>query len=134
MLRKWCLIQCGASYQYSPETRSSLPSRLMSAKTAVSEAPRSMVCFSKGISSGRLAERTGKVAHRTSRAQAAVMVMMDCFCISVFRDRGLREGCEHGVSVIPQLLHEADAGSVVAIGGEVLEGVEEGAVLGGGFA
>src|SRR5271156_854116 len=67
--RKRCLVQRGASYQYSPETRSSFPSRLMSAKTAVSEAPRSMVCFSKGISSGRLAERP--VAQRNNRAHEA---------------------------------------------------------------
>src|ERR1700744_2574209 len=106
----------------------------MSAKTAVSEAPRSMVCFSNGISSGRLAERTGQVAHRTSRVPVAAMVRMECFCISMFRDGGLREGCEHGVSVIPQLLHEADAGSVIAGGSEVLKVVEEGAILAGGFA
>src|ERR1700739_4281277 len=98
----------------------------MSSKTAVSEAPRSMVCFSKGISSGRLAERTGHATPKTSSVQAAVIVMIECFRISVFRDRGLREGCEHRVSVIPELLNEADAGSVVAVGGKVLESMEEG--------
>jgi hypothetical protein len=48
----------------------------------------------------------------------------------------LREGCEHGVSVIPQFLHEADARSVIPIGGEILKGVgiEVRAAIDGGTA
>src|ERR1700756_3146778 len=72
MFRKRCFVHLGASYQYSPETRSSFPSRFMSAKTAVSEEPRSIVCFSKAISSGRLTDRTEPVETTKNKAHQAI--------------------------------------------------------------
>jgi hypothetical protein len=60
--------------------------------------------------------------------------MIEFFCISVFRDSGFRESCEYGVSVISQLLDQADTRGVIAIRGQVLDCVEEVAIFAGGLA
>src|SRR5258708_28499808 len=69
MERNLCLIQRGPSYQFSPETMSSLPSPLMSATVQVSFAPRSIKCFSKGMSSVRPMVQATE-AHSASTAAA----------------------------------------------------------------
>src|SRR5579859_517006 len=59
MSRNLCLMNrgprpgCGAtcSYQFSPETMSSRPSRLMSATVTASQQPRSSVCLRKAMAS-----------------------------------------------------------------------------------
>src|SRR5207249_181624 len=53
MLRKWWRVQRGPSYQFSPEMISGLPSPLTSATAHVSFEPKSMVCFSNGMSGVR---------------------------------------------------------------------------------
>src|SRR5215471_13760635 len=75
MSRKWCLVQRGASYQFSPETMSGLPSWLMSAMAQVSFAPRSRVCFSKAISGVRttLHAATAATISRATTIQCRVM-------------------------------------------------------------
>ena len=63
-----CLIHRGASYQFSPETISGLPSPLRSATAQLSLAPRSTVCFSNGISSGRPAVHASAPARHSPTA------------------------------------------------------------------
>src|SRR5690242_6056194 len=75
MVRKWCLVQCGASYQFSPEMISSLPSRLMSATAQVSFEPRSSVCFSNGISGVRLTDQAARAVARQTMAAIKCRVM-----------------------------------------------------------
>src|SRR5258708_35968200 len=69
MERNLCLIQRGPSYQFSPETMSSLPSPLTSATVQASFAPRSIKCFSKGMSSVRPMVQATE-AHSASTAAA----------------------------------------------------------------
>src|SRR5713226_9079727 len=75
MSRKWCFVQRGPSYQFSPETMSSLPSRLMSATAQVSFEPRSSACFSNAISGVRttLHAATAAASNRTTAIQCRVM-------------------------------------------------------------
>src|SRR5580704_9664222 len=100
----------------------------MSAKAAVSAEPRSMVCFSKAISSGRLTERA-LAARKTTAHNAAVLPskcrLPNIQALSVFRNGEYRKCRKHGVAVISQLLHQADAGSVIAIRGKALDRVKE---------
>jgi len=60
----------GASYQFSPDTMSSLPSPLISAMAADSLEPRSRVCFSNGISGGRLTKNAPLATLKRKSAQA----------------------------------------------------------------
>src|SRR6266851_4899054 len=75
MVRKWCFVHCGASYQFSPETMSTLPSRLMSATAQVSFDPRSSVCFSNGMSGVRamLQAAIAAARKRTAAIQCRIM-------------------------------------------------------------
>src|SRR5690348_12811582 len=75
MSRKWCLVHCGASYQFSPEMMSGLPSRLRSATAQVSLDPKSRVCFLKGMSGVRTMLHAARAAvrHRTTAIQCRVM-------------------------------------------------------------
>src|SRR6266478_4121177 len=75
MSRKWCLVQRGASYQFSPETMSGVPSRLMSATAQVSFEPRSRVCFSNAISGVRTMLHAARAAasNRTTAREYRVM-------------------------------------------------------------
>src|SRR5437899_8420521 len=75
MSRKWCFVQRGASYQFSPETMSGLPSRLISATAQVSFEPRSRVCFSKAISGVRtmLHAASAAASNKATAIQCRVM-------------------------------------------------------------
>src|SRR5713226_3874384 len=75
MSRKWCFVQRGPSYQFSPETISSLPSRLMSATAQVSFEPKSSGCFSNAISGVRttLHAATAAASNRVTAIQCRVM-------------------------------------------------------------
>src|SRR4051794_17710812 len=61
--RNRCLVHDGASYQFSPETMSRRPSRLMSATAAVSLAPGSIMWTRNGMSGGR-GDAATSPAHR----------------------------------------------------------------------
>src|ERR1035438_8755228 len=71
-------VHLGASYQYSPETISSLPSPLMSAKAAVSLAPLSIITFSNGTSAGR------EMLHTVTTQSAASARTQTVFVIAAF--------------------------------------------------
>src|SRR6266851_7552142 len=75
MVRKWCFVHCGASYQFSPETMSTLPSRLISATAQVSFDPRSSACFSNGMSGVRamLQAAIAAARKRTAAIQCRIM-------------------------------------------------------------
>src|ERR1039458_2448715 len=75
MSRNLCGVHLGASYQYSPETISSLPSPLMSAKAAVSLAPLSIITFSNGTSAGREMLHSVK-AHAAASANVQIVFLI----------------------------------------------------------
>src|SRR3989442_11203024 len=68
--RNVCFVHEGASYQFSPETISSRPSRLMSATAAVSLAPGSMRWMANVTSGGRGAARRKPPAEARLEAAA----------------------------------------------------------------
>src|SRR6185312_1005727 len=63
-LRNSCFFQFGASYQFSPDTISSLPSPFTSASAQVSLAPISISCLRKAMSPGRLIAQSPEASKR----------------------------------------------------------------------
>ena len=71
-----CLVHDGASYQFSPETMSSRPSRLMSATAAVSLAPGSSIRVLNGMSGGRVMATDTIASMNTSELQRHISVFL----------------------------------------------------------
>src|SRR5215469_11965977 len=72
MERKGCLIQFGPSYQFSPETMSGCPSRLISAMAQVSKAPGSIIRSANGISAGRVTAHAASARVKLHRNPGSV--------------------------------------------------------------